>query len=121
MYKCTPYIDCTVIILSTDPRGNDEREDDVSYNVSGAESGGHRDVTGVSDRRTPHEVDRGHDGVPHADHDDDRHRRNDVDILHRSQRLDSHTTKGVIYGGTRGTNISLFGLDTVPLLLGMKR
>jgi len=65
----------------TYPRRDDESEEYVSYDVSGAERGGDGDVAGICDRWTPGEVDRRHDGVPDTHHDDDRHRRDDVHVL----------------------------------------
>jgi len=65
----------------TDSSSNDDCEDNVSDKVRGTKRRGDDHITSVSHASTPREEDRRHDGVPHADHDNDRHRRYNVHVL----------------------------------------
>jgi len=75
----------------TDPGGDDDSEDYVSCDISQTERDRHDDVTGIGDLWTPREVDRRHNGVPYAHHDDNCHRRYDVDVLHQYKPYISST------------------------------
>ena len=64
------------------PRRDDDDEDDVSDEVGEAERRGDDGVAVRGGRSALVEVDERNNGVPHAHHYHDRHRRYDVHVLH---------------------------------------